>query len=92
MIRRIGIVLLTLWLTAPSVMAFQPPPGQEDFKPASEVPPTEQLPGGVFVVVAYSFIWVATMAYIWFVWRRLQKVEEEMQALRRKSAAENGRR
>ena len=85
MIRSLYLAVVSLALTAASVLAAQPPAGQSEFKPLSEVPPTEQLPGGVFVVVAYSFMWVATMAYVWFVWQRLRKVEEEMRALQRSS-------
>jgi len=49
-------------LTGPaSVLAAQPPAGQSEFKPLSEVPPSEQLPGGAFVVVAY----VAVSHGIW---------------------------
>ena len=57
----------------------------------SEVPPSEQLPGGALVVVAYGFIWIATMAYIWLLWRRLSKVENEMQALQRRTEAKSDR-
>ena len=85
MIRSIYLTVVSLALTAASVLAAQPPAGQSEFKPLSEVPPTEQLPGGVFVVVAYSFIWVATMVYVWFVWKRLRQVEDEMRALQRSS-------
>ena len=85
MIRSIYLAVVSLALTAASALAAQPPAGQSEFKPLSEVPPTEQLPGGAFVVVAYSFMWVATMAYVWFVWQRLRKVEEEMRSLQRSS-------
>lgn len=91
MIRSMCIMLLSLALTAASVLA-QPPAGQSEFKPLSEVPPSEQLPGGALVVVAYSFIWIVTMVYIWFLWRRLRKVEDEMRTLHRRSEAESNRR
>lgn len=84
MIRSIYLSVVSLALTAASVLA-QPPAGQSEFKPLSEVPPSEQLPGGAFVVVAYSFIWIGTMVYVWFVWKRLGKVEDEMRALQRSS-------
>ena len=85
MIRSIYLAVVSLMLTVASVLAAQPPAGQSEFKPLSEVPPSEQIPGGVFVVVAYSFIWIGTMAYVWFVWKRLGKVEDEMRALQRNS-------
>jgi len=89
MIRSIGIMLLSLFLSAASVLAQ--PPQIEEFKPLSEVPPSEQLPGGALVVVAYGFIWIATMVYIWFLWRRLSKVENEMQTLQRRTEAKSDR-
>jgi CcmD family protein len=67
---------------ASSALAQQP--STNEFVPIDQLPPGEQLPGGVFVVVAYGFIWVATMVYLWSVWRRLQKVESEMQAIERR--------
>ena len=86
MIRSFCLAISSFALTVSSVLAAQPPPGQTEFRPLSEVPPTEQLPGGVLVVVAYSFIWVATMVYVWFVWKRLRKVEDEMQSLQKSSS------
>ncbi len=85
MIRSIYLAVVSLMLAAASVLAGQPPAGQSEFKPLSEVPPSEQIPGGVFVVVAYSFIWIGTMVYVWFVWKRLRRVEDEMRALQRSS-------
>jgi len=85
MMRSIYLSMCALVLTAADVLAAQPPAGQSEFLPLSQVPPSEQLPGGAFVVVAYSFIWVGTMVYVWFLWRRLRKVEDEMRALQRRT-------
>mgnify|MGYP001306970731 CR=1 FL=1 len=76
-----------LALPAP-LFGLQPPPAQEEYLPIDQLPPTEQLPGGVFVVIAYGFIWVAVMLYVWSLWRRLGKVEAEMQALQRRSGSQ----
>ena len=104
MIRSLCVVLLSLTLyafpvtcstpssSAVETAAAQPPEGQTEFRPLSEVPRSEQLPGGALVVVAYSFIWAATMVYIWFLWRRLHKVEDEMRTLQKRSEAESNRR
>jgi CcmD family protein len=89
MIRSIGIMLLSFVLSVASVLAQ--PPQIEGFKPLSEVPPSEQLPGGALVVVAYGFIWIVTMVYIWFLWRRLGKVENEMQTLQRRTEVKSDR-
>ena len=77
------------WLVTTAFLAAQAPPGQEEFVPIDQLPPTEQLPGGVFVVVAYGFIWVAAMLYLWSIWKRLGKVEEEMRALERRSGSQH---
>jgi CcmD family protein len=80
------LVLGFLIALVPSLLAGQPPPGQEEFVPIDQLPPTEQLPGGTFVVIAYAFIWVAAMFYLWSIWRRLGKVEGEMRALQRRGS------
>jgi len=78
-------VLSTLLLTVPA-MAFQPPTGQEQFVPAKSLPQTEQMPAGPLLLTAYAFIWVAVAFYVWTIWRRLNKVEQEMRALAQKTS------
>ena len=56
--------------------------------PASSLPPGEELPAGRFLVAAYSFFLVLMLVYLWSIWRRLDKVEGEMKALRRRSGAD----
>jgi len=92
MIGRLSIAVWLLALGAIRTLAFQPPAGQSEFVPISELPPTEQLPGGVFVVIAYGFIWVALVAYLWSIWRRLGRVETEMRALERRASPGSGAR
>jgi len=82
--RRLSGVFLFIWVLAMPLLALQPPAGQDEFVPIDQLPPSEQLPGGAFVVIAYGFIWVAAMLYLWSVWRRLGMVEEDLQALRRR--------
>jgi len=73
-----------MWLSVAPLLAFQPPAGQEEFVPIDQLPPAEQLPGGAFVVVAYAFIWIAAMIYLWSLWRRLAKVEGEIRTPQRR--------
>jgi hypothetical protein len=80
-----AVVSFALLVTSPA--AFQPQQ-QNEFRPLSEIPASEQLPGGTFVVIAYGFVWIAAMIYIWTIWRRLGKVEEEMRSLQRRSRSE----
>jgi hypothetical protein len=86
-LRRVLAAALSLVLLAAPLAALQPEP-QNEFRPLSEIPASEQLPGGTFVVIAYGFVWIAAMIYIWTIWRRLGKVEDEMRALQRRSRSE----
>ena len=56
-------------------------PGQSEFKPVTEIPASEQLPSAPLVIAAYAFIWIAFMFYAWTMWRKLGKVEQELQTL-----------
>jgi CcmD family protein len=86
------LVALSMWLLAVSALAGQPPSGQEGFVPISQLPPADQLPAAPLLITAYAFVWVALMAYLWSIWRRLRKVEADMQALERRSAQRGGAR
>ena len=81
--------LIALWIIVMSavstaVFAFQPPPGQDGFVAAKDLPPTEQIPAAPLLVAAYAIIWVAAVFYLWTIWRRLNKVEADIRALARK--------
>jgi len=56
-------------------------PGQSEFKPVTEVPASEQLPSAPLVLTAYAFVWLAFMLYVWLMWRKLGKVDQELQTL-----------
>jgi len=79
------MALLSFVLLAAPLQAMQPPPGQSEFIPMSELPPGDQLPAAPLLIAAYAFVWVATMFYVWTVWRRLHRVENEMRELARKA-------
>jgi CcmD family protein len=53
-------------------------PGQSGFVPVAEVPASEQLPAAPLVIAAYAFVWGAFLVYVWLMWRRLGKVEQEL--------------
>ena len=88
-ITRALTLVSTLLLAAP-VWALQPPP-QNEFVPVDQLPPGEQLPSAPLLVAAYAFVWIAVMFYVWTIWRRLHKVETEMQALERRRGAGSSR-
>ena len=77
----------TIVLSAVSTVAFAfqpPPPGQDGFVAAKDLPAAESIPAAPLLVAAYAIIWVAAVFYLWTIWRRLNKVEADIQALARK--------
>jgi len=62
-----------------NTVAFAQP--QSEFKPVTEIPASEQLPSAPLVIAAYAFVWLAFMFYAWTMWRKLGKVEQELQTL-----------
>ena len=56
-------------------------PGQTEFVPVTELPASEQLPAAPLLIAAYAFVWVAVFAYLWLIWRKLGKVEQEISQL-----------
>jgi CcmD family protein len=88
MLKRLITACCSLLLLLVSTMAAAQPPSVPDgFVPASTLPPTDQVAAGPLLLAAYSFVWLAVLFYVWTVWRRLNKVEREMKALERRSAA-----
>ena len=69
---------LSLFLLLSTALFAQP---QSEFQPVTEVPASEQLPSAPLVIAAYAFIWLAFTAYVWMMWRKLGKVEHDLQAL-----------
>jgi CcmD family protein len=68
-------------------LVLQSPAGQNEFVPASSVPRTDQLQAAPLLIAAYAFVWIAACFYLWTIWRRLRKVEDEMHALERRTGA-----
>lgn len=73
-----NILLIMLMLMNAAVFAQ---PGQSEFKPVTQIPASEQLPSAPLVIVAYAFVWLAFMVYVWMMWRKLGKVEQELNHL-----------
>ena len=83
-LRRLLTPLVSLVLFAAPAFALQPPKGQSEFVPVNEVPLADQLPAAPLLITAYAFVWLATLVYVWSIWRRMNKVEDEMRALAQK--------
>jgi hypothetical protein len=58
----------------------------EGFVPAAGVPPGEQIPAAWLLIPTYAFFLLLMVFYLWTIWRRIGKVESEMQALERRKA------
>jgi CcmD family protein len=84
-LRRLAVALCSMLLLGAPALALQPPPGQSEFVPIKDLPPTDQLPAAPYLITAYAFVWVAVMVYLWTIWRRLHKVEAEMRVLAQKT-------
>ena len=92
MIRRIRVTLAAMVpavFTAATAMASQPQPAQDGFVPVTG-PISEQIPAAPLVVAAYAFFLLLMVFYLWTIWRRIGKVETDMQALERRQGAGAG--
>ena len=67
------------------------PPAQEGFVPVDQLQDQEQLPAAPLVAAAYGVAWGAVFIYVWFLWRRLARVERELAEVARRIEA-GGRR
>jgi CcmD family protein len=87
--RFLRVCLVTLLLTtsiggsiaAQSQPAQPEPQRQDEFVPIDELPPEEQMPAAPMVVAAYAFVWVAFLAYVFTIVKRMRKVEGDLRAL-----------
>ena len=64
-------------------LLFLAQPGQSEFLPVDQLPAAEQLPAAPLLIAAYAFVWLAVLAYVWALWRRIGKVERELADLSR---------
>ena len=82
MIRRTWIALVTFVLLGANAFAQQAAP--DGFVPMSSLPPGEELPAARFLVASYAFFLMLMVFYVWTIWKRLAKVEQEMKELGRR--------
>jgi CcmD family protein len=74
--------IVTLGLHAVAGTAAIVAQAQDEFKPASpDDLALERLPATPFVVAAYAIVWIVLIGYVFVLWRRLGRVEQEMAAL-----------
>lgn len=83
-------VVLALVVVVPA-LAQQPPAATDGFVPLSELSNREVLPATPLVFYAYGFVWVALLAYLYSLWNRVTKLQQDSDALRRRIESQSGR-
>jgi CcmD family protein len=81
--RRLLIALFSLILTTPALLAQ--PPQQNEYVPIDQLPPQESMPAAPLLIGAYIVVWLGLMGYLFWIWRRIARVEADMQALQRRT-------
>lgn len=88
--RTLGALTLVLGLLiAPATTALaqqnptpaQPPAATDQYVPIDEIPEQDKLPAAPYLIGAYMVAWLMLLFYVWSLWRRLQRVEEELKRL-----------
>jgi CcmD family protein len=82
--RRVLIAILTIILSAPALLAQ--PAQQNEYIPIDKLPPQETMPAAPLLIAAYIVVWLGLMCYLFWIWRRIARVETEMQALQRRTS------
>ena len=90
----LAMVLIAAWAgAAPGAAWAQQPQGQrpqDEFVPVKDLGQQEQLAAAPLLVAAYIVVWLALLVYLWSIWRRLGKVDQELSALTRRLAEKGG--
>ena len=78
----VALVVCGVCVAASRIVALAQPPAtgaaQDGFVPIDQLKPREELPAAPLVMAAYAVAWLVVFAYVWSLWRRLQKVEQEI--------------
>ena len=74
------LLVTLLWTGASAAMQAQPQP-PKDFVPVDQAPAGEQIPAMPLLGIAYGFIWVGVLGYVWSLATKLQTVEREISDL-----------
>jgi CcmD family protein len=85
MLKRLVVTVMLLMGTFAGVASALQPASQGDFEPVSAAPKVETLPAGTMLVTAYTFVWVALVVYVFTLWRRSQKLEQDLADLERRA-------
>jgi CcmD family protein len=82
----LAVVVCCASVWSAAVMAQQPPASgsQGEFVPVKDLPQQEHLPAAPLLITAYIVVWLALLAYLWTIWRRLGHVDQELRSLSRR--------
>ena len=77
----LAMILIALTV-GPAVVSAQqqppPKPAQDEFLPIDQLPPGETLPAARLLIAAYAVVWIGLAVYLWSIWQRLGRVEQEI--------------
>jgi CcmD family protein len=81
---KLATLFIVIFYTV-SLFAQQVPPGApEGFVPLDPSVAREQLPAAPLVMGAYGIAWILLIGYLWSIWRRLTKVQQEIAVVSRR--------
>lgn len=83
---KVAVLLLFLVTLGISAFAQQPTQPPEGFVPASSVQGQEHLPAAPLVITAYSIVWLLVFGYLWSIWRRIARAEQDLAEVSRRVA------
>jgi hypothetical protein len=86
-VRLISTLVLSVWLIAPVFAQTQAPVTQsapDGFIPMSSTAPREVLPATPLVFFAYAFVWLALIVYVFSIWKRMARVEQDLADVKRR--------
>ncbi len=89
-VRVLGSVVVALLAVAAPLVAQQP--ALDGFIPMDQLAQREVLPATPLVFYAYSFVWLALIAYVFTIWRRLARVEQDLVAVQQRLTQGSGER
>jgi hypothetical protein len=83
-----AVAVLLLCVAAAASAQTQPPPAPpaatDGFVPMSAAAPREVLPATPLVFYAYAFVWLALIVYVFTIWRRMARVEQDLADVQRR--------
>ena len=79
--------LVAALIALPAAIAAAQPPSQPQggFVPIDQLPTPEVFPAAPLVIAAYAVAWLVIFFYVWSVWRRLNRVEAELNTVLKRS-------